>query len=106
MWFWDALAQPSFLEPNPFEGTKTDFILILVSAVWLIYTADHIMDGYKTKGQSGIFRYDYHYKYRWVLVPICVCLSAIIIWLILKNQSALFVTNGLWLIPLLVVYYF
>ena len=95
-----------FLEPNPFEGTKTDFILILVSAVWLIYTADHIMDGYKTKGQSGIFRYDYHYIYRWALVPICIALSAIIIWLLFKNQTALFITNGLWLIPLLVVYYF
>ncbi len=94
-----------FLEPNPFKGTKIDFILILVCAVWIIYTADHIMDGYKTKGQSGIFRYDYHYKYRWALFPICIVISITIGWLVYKNQSALFITNGLWLIPLLVVYY-
>ena len=64
-----------FLEPNPFAGNKNDFLLILMSIVWSIYTADHILDGYKSRGQSGILRYDYHYTYRRSLSLILVSVA-------------------------------
>lgn len=95
-----------FLEPNPFEGDKIDFLLILMSIVWGIYTADHILDGYKSRGQSGIFRYDYHYNYRRRLGVILVLVAVLAMVLIYKNKNSLFVANGLWLAPILPVYFY
>ena len=74
--------------------------------VWVIYTADHIIDGYKYKGQSGIFRYDFNCKFRKILIPVCAIILAGSLWLIHKNQDALFVNNGVWLIPVIPIYFF
>lgn len=94
-----------FLEPNPFEGDKPDFLLLLTLLIAVIYTADHIIDGYKLKGNSGILRYDFNYEYRKLLIPLCIFLGGIIIWLIYKNKDSTFVKNGLWLSPFLPFYF-
>ncbi len=95
-----------FLEPNPFAGNKNDFLLILMSIVWSIYTADHILDGYKSRGQSGILRYDYHYTYRRSLSLILVSVAVFALVLIYKNRNSVFVANGMWLAPVLPFYFF
>lgn len=95
-----------FLEPNPFKGDKIDFLLILMSIVWSIYTIDHILDGYKSRGQSGIFRYDYHYNYRRSLGVILALVAVFALVLIYKNRNSVFVNNGLWLAPALPIYFY
>ena len=95
-----------FLEPSPFKGAKIDFLFTLGLITWVIYTVDHSVDGFKLKGYSGVLRYDFNYKYRVVLIPVCVFFSIIIGWLIFKNKDALFVKNGLLLMPALPIYFF
>jgi len=46
------------VEPNPI------WWLIFPSAVWSFYTLDHLIDGYKSKGKTGIYRHRFHYQYR------------------------------------------
>jgi len=94
-----------FLEPDPFIQDKPVFIVILGLATWIIYTVDHILDGYRLKGNSGIFRYDFNYRFRVVLIGIGIIFSVIIIWLIYQNMKAAFVNRGFWLILILFFYF-
>ena len=34
--------------------------IILAVAVWVIYTFDHLVDGFKKKGESTIYRHRFH----------------------------------------------
>ncbi len=43
--------------------------LILAMAVWIIYTADHLIDSLKKKERAVIFRHRMHYRFR---IPIAV----------------------------------
>jgi hypothetical protein len=94
-----------FLEPQPFVEDKPDFLILLGLSTWIIYTADHILDGFKQKGISGIFRYDFNYRYRWALVGIGLIFSGLIAWLVYLNLEANFVFRGFWLTPILVLYF-
>lgn len=94
-----------FLEPNPFIYEKLVYLQILAGAVWVIYTTDHIIDGYILKGKSGILRYDLHYKYRYCFISLCSLISVGVLWMIYKNRDTLFFQNGLWLIPVIPVYF-
>ncbi|MFM9944780.1 MAG: hypothetical protein ACKVQB_06060 [Bacteroidia bacterium] len=95
-----------FLEPNPLQGNKLDFLIILFSTVWVIYTADHVIDGYRFKGKSGILRYDFNFLYIKIILPICAGITVFAISLILKNKNTTFVTNGLWIAPIIPIYFF
>lgn len=95
-----------FLEPALIIGDNIDFIVILSLSVWVIYTLDHIADGFKETGNSGILRYDFNYKYRVILLVLCLIFSTLIVFLIYKNKAALFVQNGLWLVFVLPLYFF
>ena len=64
------------------------------------------MDGYNHHGKSGIFRYDFNYKYRKFIIPLGAFILIFDSWLSYKNQSALFVNNGLWLTPVIAIYFF
>ena len=44
--------------------------IILPLAVWTVYTADHLADGYRQKENSNIYRHDFHYRYRKILIPL------------------------------------
>jgi hypothetical protein len=50
--------------------------VILALAVWSVYTFDHLVDGFKKKGESSIYRHKFHYKYRRVLVPLVLVSGA------------------------------
>ncbi len=95
-----------FIEPNPFSGQKLDYLIILCCSVWIIYTFDHILDGKKQEGRSGILRYDQNFKFRKLLTSLCVLVSAYAIWLVYKNKATLYVNNGLMLLPILSIYFY
>jgi len=63
------------------------------------------VDGYRSKGKSGILRYDFNYRYRAVLIPLCLILFSFSLWLIYKNRDEQFIENGIWLGPLLPIYF-
>lgn len=95
-----------FIEPNPFEDDKIDFLIILTGIVWVIYTIDHMADGYTKRGHTGILRYDFNYRHRAVLIPMCMLVSLVAVWLIFKNKDSMFVSNGIWLVPVIPLYFF
>jgi len=94
-----------FLEAYPLSNQKTLFLSLLSIAVFLIYTLDHLADGWKSKGKSGIHRYDFHFNNRKALLLICVLLLCISGYLIYTNIEIVFIQKGLYLIPLLGVYF-
>lgn len=84
---------------------KVLFLELLAMAVFLIYTLDHLIDGWKSKGNSGIYRYDFHYKYRRHLIACVLLVLAVSMVLIFKNSDVLFIQRGAWLIPILFLYF-
>jgi hypothetical protein len=95
-----------FLDPNPFTQVKLQFCFIVGGSVWCIYTLDHILDGLKTKGTSGIFRHDFCYKWRFILIPFTAALFGLIIWVVYRAQNELFIRQGLWLSPVIPIYFY
>lgn len=53
-------------EPNPI------WWLILPLAAWSFYTLDHLIDGYKSKGKTEIYRHHFHFKYRKILLTLSI----------------------------------
>ena len=51
--------------------------LILPIAVWLIYTADHLIDGYRTMNRRAHFRHNFHHKNYRSLILISILLAII-----------------------------
>ena len=49
--------------------------VILFLAVWVFYTADHLLDAIKSKGESTIRRHKAHYIYRNKLLPIWIMVA-------------------------------
>ena len=49
-------------------------LLGLSIAIWLIYTADHLLDAKKIKGEASTFRHSFHKKHRKILLMISVIL--------------------------------
>lgn len=94
-----------FLEPNPFESDKLIFLLIVGLSMWVIYTIDHLFDGLKSKGQSGVFRYDFLYRYRIFFWTSSFLITAFILWLIAQNIDKLFISNGFYITPVLALYF-
>lgn len=50
---------------------------ILASSVWIIYTLDHLLDGWKARGSARIERHNFHYNNRRLLLVILLTLSII-----------------------------
>lgn len=78
---------------------------MLSVAVWLIYTADHIIDGFKVNGESGILRYDFHYQHRYLVIIISLLLAGFLAYKAYYFRTELFVKNALWLICFLPIYF-
>ena len=51
--------------------------IVMPLTVWIIYTIDHLIDGYKNKEKASIRRHQFHYKNRKALI-ILVALALII----------------------------
>lgn len=61
--------------------TGWSYWIILAMAVWLIYTADHLIDGYRTGSRKAHYRHGYHRKNfnQLILISILIIISAAII---------------------------
>jgi len=55
--------------------------MILALSVWVMYTADHILDAWRGKNALTILRHRFHYTYRQVIIPIwiIVALSSVLL---------------------------
>ncbi len=51
--------------------------VVLALAVWIIYTADHLVDGMKRKEEATIFRHRLHYRFRLPIAVLIVFLAAV-----------------------------
>ncbi|TGK34707.1 hypothetical protein EHQ12_04855 [Leptospira gomenensis] len=55
---------------------RTVYWFLLPASVWVIYTADHLLDGWRSGNESANVRHEFHYKNR-IFLSIIACLSAI-----------------------------
>jgi 4-hydroxybenzoate polyprenyltransferase len=53
------------------------FWITLVSAVWVIYTADHILDGIRTKNKFTCKTYEFHFTHRVILIWIVIIIAVL-----------------------------
>ena len=79
--------------------------LILALSVWVMYTADHILDAWRGKKTSTILRHKFHYTYRQVIIPIwiIVAIANVIICLIKLENEIIF--HGLALGLCIMIYF-
>lgn len=100
-----ASASLFFLHSIPFGFEKNSFLILLVLIMWVIYSVDHLDDGHKTRGNSGIDRYDFHFIHRKGIIGACILFGAIILWLIYANRTADFVKYGYYFVPIMCLYF-
>ncbi|AXR64473.1 LA_0991 family prenyltransferase-like protein [Leptospira mayottensis] len=62
-----AVASAWFASSTLNTNMKTAFWLLLPTAVWVIYSSDHLIDGWKLKEKSANQRHKFHYKNRILL---------------------------------------
>jgi hypothetical protein len=55
--------------------------LILPVSVWVVYTLDHLLDGFNLKGNSTIYRHNFHFQNRKIIISIMIVfgLAAIVL---------------------------
>lgn len=59
-----AMASAWFASSTLNTNMRTAFWLLLPAAVWVIYSSDHLIDGWKLKEKSANQRHKFHYKNR------------------------------------------
>lgn len=59
------------VNPNPW------WWVILPCSVWVVYTLDHLLDGFRMQGNSSIYRHNFHYKNRKALLFIVAIITSI-----------------------------
>lgn len=87
------------VNPNPV------WWIILPAAVWSFYTIDHLIDGYKSKGVTGIDRHKFHYQHRYKLIILSAvtALSSMILSIIYLNNTI--VLAGLIIGTIVLIYF-
>jgi hypothetical protein len=79
---------------------------ILASTVWIIYTTDHLLDGYKGKNtQPVIYRHNYHFKHKLVLFIMMIVLSGITLGVGITCLHAEIVLKGILLFTIILLYF-
>ena len=98
VWFL-LLLRASGLHP-PFTG-----IAALALAVWLIYTADRLLDGFAFRpGSSPQTRHFFCARHRLVLTSLIVAVGAALLWISMLYLEAAVVRAGLFLGAIVVLY--
>ena len=74
------------VQPNPW------WWIILPVSVWVVYTLDHLLDGFKKKGESTIYRHRFHYRNRVTLglLVIILGLGTVILSIIFLEREIVF----------------
>lgn len=74
-------------------------------AMWMIYTIDHVIDGFRHKGESKFHRHRIHYEWRRILIPVIFVVFVIEAYIVIN-----YLPFELWVfgtaISLTVVFYF
>jgi len=79
--------------------------IILLLAVWSVYTLDHLVDGFKKKGESKIYRHKFHFENRRIIIPLVIISGAtavILSFLFLESQIIIYGVS----LSLFVLFYF
>ncbi len=63
------------VHPNPW------WWLVLALSVWVVYTGDHLLDGFQRKQAATMFRHRIHYRFRYLfmVVLLLAALSAVVL---------------------------
>lgn len=77
--------------------------LALFGAVWMIYTIDHLADGYALGKVASTARHYFHQKYFWAMLVVLACVGVAEIILLFFIAKPVF-QNGLWLSLLMLGY--
>lgn len=80
------------------------FWITLVSAVWVIYTSDHILDGFRSKKEFVFETYRFHYYNRIVLISIgivVIIVSAFFVFFYLEKKIIIY---GIYTFILVAIY--
>lgn len=88
-------------------GFQPDFQagVILALSIWVIYTVDHLLDGYKLKGKAMAKRHQHHYQLRgWLMVLVAIS-SLITAILVFTHLDRNYFTFGFILLGLTVVHF-
>ncbi len=56
---------------------------ILAMSVWVVYTSDHLIDGFNQKGAASIFRHRLHYQFRYFFMASLFIVSILTLVLVL-----------------------
>ncbi len=65
------------VHPNPW------WWLVLALSVWVVYTADHLIDGFQQKHAATIFRHRLHYRFRYFFMASLFIVSIFTVVLVL-----------------------
>lgn len=84
----------------------TAWWFILAMSTWVIYTTDHLIDGYKNKLNSTIYRHEFHYRNRKLLLFLCIAISVLNTLLIFTYLDSTVIFGGLILIAGLSIYFY
>ncbi len=88
------------VEPTPW------WWFILAATVWIIYTIDHLLDGYKGKNsQLVIYRHSYHFRHKGILFFILGVLSFVTFWAVVSFLHWEIVLRGVVLFLIIIVYF-
>jgi hypothetical protein len=86
------------VEPVP------EWWFILPMAVWVVYTLDHLVDGFRLKNKSTIYRHQFHYKYRHVLGSIVLVNGLIALYLSFRFLETRIIIWGSLLSAFIILY--
>lgn len=78
--------------------------IILPLAVWTVYTADHLADGFRQKENSSIYRHDFHYRHRKILVPLTALTGTIAVVLAFVFLEPAVIRGGMILSTMILLY--
>jgi hypothetical protein len=79
--------------------------IILAITVWLIYTADHLIDARKIDGLASTFRHRFHQKYFGSILAVFSVLLCLNIYLVFNSLNSEVFRNGVFLSILVIIHH-
>ncbi len=80
------------------------WLLILAGAVWIVYTSDHLVDGFSLKKNAFLFRRKIHVKHKNLLLSLVFLFSIIVFFISYLYFSSVIFFSGLTLIFIVCLY--
>ena len=99
-----ALASGYFWARLLGVSVRPVWLLVLALSVWVVYTADHLVDGMAKKHLATIRRHRFHYRYRYIIAGTLILAALSAVWLARFFLGENVFKNGLILGMLALVY--